>query len=387
MSTITVNRNELGNAVAFAQLGLSKRPALPVMGGMWVTVAGGTLELAAFDYEVTARTEVSGEGSGLGEILICGAMLADAVRSLPKGKNVTAEIAVSATALTIACEGTETVLAGLGSEAEAEYPKLPDMPVLSGYADAEAFTRSVTRVAACAGTDDTLPALQCIRMASDGGELEMAATDRYRLGVDRLHWTGPGDVTATVPAVMLVKFAKAAGKAGKVALHLAEDFAGFSDGTCSLILRTSPSEFPKYQRLMRPDSDQATVVQADAKALHAAVVRAGKLGGRNERTGFDVTAGRITVTATDQGKPIATQHVVATVDGPDAPYGFNAGYLASLLAGFSGTVRVGFKTKTTTRTDYAGKTHTETSQAPVQLTADGDTFTAVIMPIRPAGAS
>ena len=37
VSTITVNRTELGNALTFAQLGLSKRPAVPVLAGMLVT--------------------------------------------------------------------------------------------------------------------------------------------------------------------------------------------------------------------------------------------------------------------------------------------------------------------------------------------------------------
>ena len=89
-STITVNRTELGNALAFAQMGLSKRPALPVLGGMLVTMSCGTLELAAFDYETSARAKVSGEVSGPGSILVNGAELAAAVKSLPKGKRVTA---------------------------------------------------------------------------------------------------------------------------------------------------------------------------------------------------------------------------------------------------------------------------------------------------------
>ena len=110
--------------------------------------------------------------------------------------------------------------------------------------------------------------------------------------------------------------------------------------------------------------------------------RAGAIGDRNTRTGFTVTDAGITVTAEVDGKVAASQVIAATVDGPEFDTGFNAGYLSSVLAGFSGPVKVGLKMNTTTTTDYAGKKHTRTVEAPAVLTADGDTFTAVVMPIR-----
>ena len=153
------------------------------------------------------------------------------------------------------------------------------MPELAGYVDAEMFARSVQRVSACAGRDDTLPVLLCVKVTSDHGSLEFAATDRYRLGVDRLHWTGPDGVNATIPAVTLAKFAAKTDKHGKVALHFAEGFAGFSDETRSLITSTSKGEFPKFKSLI--PSDPGTVATADAAKLEAAVKRAGAIGERN----------------------------------------------------------------------------------------------------------
>jgi len=349
---------------------------------MLVTISCGTLELAAFDCEITARAKVSGQASGPGSILVTGSDLAATVKSLPKGKTVTAELTISDDTLVITCDGTESVVAGMGEEATKEYPQLPAMPSLSGYADAEAFARSVARVARCAGTDGTLPVLMCVKVTSGNGSLEMAATDRYRLGVDRLHWTGPDGIDATIPAVTLAKFAAKADKRGKIALHFAAGHAGFSDGVYSLITSTSKGEFPKFRQHIR--TDHGTVATADAAKLEAAVARAGKIGERNSRTGFTVTNAGITVTAHVDGKVAASQVAPATVDGSEFDTGFNAGYLASVLAGFTGPVRVGLKMNTRTRTDYAGKTRTETVEAPAVLTADGDTFTAVIMPIRKA---
>ena len=282
--------------------------------------------------------------------------------------------------MVITCDGTESVVSGMGEKAASEYPGLPSMPDLSGYLDAETFARSVRRVTACAGTDETLPVLMCVKVTSEHGALEMAATDRYRLGVDSLHWTGPDGIAVTIPAVTLAKFAAKMGKTGKVALHFGETFAGFSDGTYSLTVHTTTGQFPKYRSLI-PDAHD-TAVTVDAAKLAAAVKRAGTIGERNSRTGFDVSEAGITITAEVNGKVAASQVIPATVDGGEFSTGFNAAYLASVLGGFSGDVKVGLKMNSRTRTDYAGKTTTTLVEAPALLTADGDTFTGVIMPVR-----
>jgi DNA polymerase-3 subunit beta len=373
----TITRTDLAAAFTFASLGLSKRPALPVLGGVVVTITAAGVDLAAFDYETTARMSVPCDTAGEARFLADGHELAAAVKSLPKGKNVTAEITAEANRLMVDCEGTQAIVSSLPLE---EYPQLPVLPEVTGLADGAAFTRSALRVAAAAGTDDTLPVLLCVQMASDSGELELAATDRYRLAVDRVHWTGPDGVTALIPAATLAKFAKTADRHGKIALHVGEGFTGFSDGARTLITRTLDREFPRYKSFIRGDHD--TVVTAGAAKLEAAVARAGKIAERNSRTGFAVGDTAVTVTATVNGQAASTQAVPAVIDGPPQDFGFNAGYLASLLAGFSGDVRIGLKVNTRTATDYNGERHTTSSEAPAVLTADGDPFTAVLMPIR-----
>ncbi len=258
-----------------------------------------------------------------------------------------------------------------------------------GYIDGASFARTIGRVAPIAGTDDTLPMLTHVYLTSDRGQLELAATDRYRLAVDRASWTGPDGAEMLLPAAVLARFAKSADKSGKIALHFGIGAAGLSDGVRTVITRTYPLNergrtYVDYRGPMRPADDNDTVALAGAAALLAAVDRAARLTGRNERMGFDVTGGRITVTAVRDGQPVGTQHGAAAVDGPDAPFGFNAGYLASVLAGFDGMVRMGLKTKVTVTTGWDGKRRETVSQQPLQLSADGDTFTALVMPVRRA---
>jgi len=368
MSTITVNRTELGKALEFAALGLSRRPAVPVLAGMLVTVSAAGLELAAFDYETAARVTVAGHGDGPGTVLVCGAELSAAVRSLPKGKNVTAELAVYDDGLIVLCDGVEATLAPLPRD---EYPQLPALPEVSGVADAEAFTRSVQRVAAAASRDDTLPVLTCVKVTGDGGSLELAATDRYRLAVDRVAWTGPDGAAALIDAATLTAFAKRADRSGKVALHFGDGFAGMSDGTHTLITRTNCGEFPKFGRLI-PTADAArTTVLVIAAALESAVTRAGKMLERNEAVRLDVAEDGITVRAVRDGAVASSQLVPAALDGEALTAGFCPAYLASLLSGIGGEALLSF---------------TSAAKPLLVTSADGtDPFTAVCMPIKLQG--
>lgn len=377
----TISRNDLAGALTFASLGLSRRPVLPVLGGMLVTIGAAGLELAAFDYETAARVTVPCDTAGDARILANGGELTAAVKSLPKGKTVRAELTVEGGRLVIDCDGIKASVSSLPLD---EYPQLPALPEVSGVADGAAFNRSVTRVAAAAGTDDTLPVLLCVKMASDGGALELAATDRYRLAVDSLPWTGPDGVSLNVPAVTLVKFAKAADKHGKITMHVGEGHAAFSDGARTLITHTTQGEYPKFKSLIPTTSD--TLVTVDAAALEAAVTRAGKMAERGIPPHFDMTGSGITVTVrSGEGEVTSQQTIPATIDGPAFDARFDAGYLSSLLKGFiPGDVRIGFKVHAYEVKDKDGNVTESgvTTSKPARLTAEDDTLTAVIMPIR-----
>lgn len=300
----TIGRNDLAGALTFASLGLSRRPVLPVLGGIVVTIGAAGLELAAFDYETAARVTVPCDTAGEARILANGGELTAAVKSLPKGKTVRAELTIEAGRLVIDCDGIKASVSSLPIE---EYPQLPELPGVSGVADGAAFAKSVTRVAAAAGTDDTLPSLLCVKFSSEGGALELAATDRYRLAVDSLDWTGPDGMAALIPAVTLVKFAKAADKHGKVTMHVGEEFAAFSDGSRTLITHTTQGDYPKFKRLIPDTSD--TLVTVDAMALAVAAERAGARTDRGMSPDFGFTDAGISVTARANGEVTSSQTI------------------------------------------------------------------------------
>ena len=175
-----LERDVLADSVAWAARTLPSRPSLPVLAGLVITAEGDHLTLSSFDYEVSARVEVDADVQEPGRALVSGRLLADIARSLP-AQPVT--LTSEGTRVVITCGRSSFTLPTLPIE---DYPQLPTMPKASGDIEGALFAAAVGQVAIAAGRDDTLPTLTGIRMEVDGGNIVLAATDRYRLAVREL---------------------------------------------------------------------------------------------------------------------------------------------------------------------------------------------------------
>ena len=370
--TVTVNHADLKSALTFTSLGLSTRPVVPVLSAVRVNAGPAGLQLGAFDYETHATVTVAGDTAyaDTAGTLVYGTELTAAVGSLPTGKG-TDRVTVTVTddGLTLLCDGWAAPVTALPAEASAEYPAYPALPPLTGTIDSAVFTRSATRTAACASADDTLPVLTHVHMTAAGGTLTMAATDRYRLAMDEQPCAVATEGVNLVPAGLLVKFAKACDKAGKVNVHLGGNLSGehvaLSDGTRTLITRAGTGEFIRYRKMLDGNT-YPTSVTADAATLVKVINRAAKVTGKGERMGFDAGESGVTLTAVRGGKVTGTQTVTATVTGPPVETGFNPVYLASVLSGITGDAVIGLQ---------------ENVQKPARVTSD-DGFTAIVVPVR-----
>ena len=174
---LRVERDVLADSVAWAARTLPSRPSMPVLAGLVLTAADGSLTLSSFDYEVSGKVTVAADIAESGTVLVSGRLLADIARSLP-AQPVTIEN--EGTRVLLTCGRSSFTLPTLPVE---DYPQLPAMPDSSGTITGQSFAAAVAQVAIAAGRDDTLPTLTGIRMEFEGANITLAATDRYRLAV------------------------------------------------------------------------------------------------------------------------------------------------------------------------------------------------------------
>ena len=155
---LTTEPAALAAAVKFAARALTARAAYPILGGLKITAADGGMEVAAFDYETSARARIGADVGEPGTVLAPGRLLAAIAAQLPRQP---VELSSDGAALTLTAGRTRYILRLLPAD---DYPALPELAAPAGQADAAELAAAVRQVVVAASRDDTLPALCAIQV-------------------------------------------------------------------------------------------------------------------------------------------------------------------------------------------------------------------------------
>lgn len=320
-----VERDVLAEAVTWTARTLPSRPPAPVLAGVRLEAAAdGTLTLATFDYEVSARSEVAAEVEEPGAVLVSGRLLAEISRALP-GKPV--DVVLEGTRVNVTCGSSRFTLLTMPVE---EYPSLPEMPALVGSVDADVFASAISQVTIAAGRDETLPLLTGVKVEISGEKLTLLATDRYRLAMRELSWRPQSPTierAALVRARTLSDVARSLTSAGSVEISLAEnaDIIGFEAGgrhTTSLLV---DGEYPPVRRLFPEQTSTHTVT--DSAALIEAAKRVALVAERNTPIRLSFTEGQVVLEAGQGDDAQASEVLESVLVGEEITTAFNPQYL------------------------------------------------------------
>jgi DNA polymerase III subunit beta len=332
-----VERDALAEAVTWAARALPVRPVIPVLGGLLLRAGDEGLTLSCFDYEVSARMRVPAEVAEPGAVLVPGRLLVEIIRSLP-GQPV--DFTDDPDGVSMTCGEAAFVLATLPP---AEYPELPELPLLAGTADGAVLAAAISQVTPAASRDDTLPMLTAVSLELSAETMTLAATDRYRLAVRELPWNpapevadtvrADGKVAVMVPARTLADAAKMMSARVPVRIMLREGggadggdaMIGFEAGERRLTTRLLAGEFIRY-RSRFPDEFGCTA-DLPAEAFAEAVRRVSLVAERGTPVQLSFAPGRVTVGAATQGQARARETVPADFTGDEPDIAFSPHYL------------------------------------------------------------
>jgi DNA polymerase III subunit beta len=337
----TVERDALTEAVTWAARALPSRPVIPVLGGLLLHASDGELTLSCFDYEVSARMRVPAEVSEPGAALVPGRLFAEITRSLP---GLPVDVADDPDGLSVTCGEAAFTVTTLPS---AEYPELPDLPLLAGIADGGALAAAIGQVAPAASRDDTLPMLTAVSLEFTAGTMTLAATDRYRLAVRELDWNSApaigeqagagGAITVLAPARTLAEAARIMTPGVPVRVFLRDPdsdpdsnpggdaMIGFEAGERRLTTRLLAGEFVRYRS--RFPAEFGCTADLPAEAFAEAVRRVSLVAERGTPVQLSFAPGRVTIGAATQGQARARETVPADFAGDEPDIAFSPHYL------------------------------------------------------------
>jgi len=330
-----VDRDVLAEAVTWTARSLPTRPPVPVLAGVRLEAdSSGVVQLSSFDYEVSARSEITADVSDPGTVLVSGRLLAEIARALP-AKPV--DLVLEGNKVIVTCGASRFTLLTMPVE---DYPALPAMPAQVGTVRGEDLTEAVAQVTVAASRDDTLPLLTGVRMEIEGETITLLATDRYRLALRTLTWTpaSPGlSAVALVRARTLSDAAKSLGSTDQVTVALSTgagvDLIGFEAGgrhTTSLLV---DGDYPAVRRLF-PDETPIHAVVATS-ALTEAARRVALVAERNTPIRLAFSEGQVVLDAGQGDDAQASEALEASLTGEDITVAFNPQYLLDGLGALS----------------------------------------------------
>jgi DNA polymerase III subunit beta len=363
---IVCRQDELAQKLGVVSRAVSTRATVQILSGVLLRAEGGRLHLAATDMELSLRSSLEAQVEGEGAVVVPGRLLVDLVRLLPSD-DVTFEHRAEEGVVHVTCGPTS---ASLHTYAAEDFPRLPDLDAVGRFTvDREALLQTVSRVARSSSRDESRPVLTGILVRFEQGKLVMAATDSYRLSVKETPLEGDApELEAIIPARALAELGRIAQAGETIELGVHENQVVFAAEDVWLTTRRIDGQFPNYKQLL-PESFEHDVTVPRAELLDV-VRRVAVMAQRNSPLRLRFAEGELTVSAQTQDVGEARESLPVQFSGEPLEIGFNAEFL-----------REGIESVT----EDEIQVRLISPLRPGLITAEGDDFWYLIMPIRLAG--
>ena len=308
-----------------------KRPTLPCLAGVHMSVSNGFLTLAVTDLETWVSRKVGAkvEDDAFAFVAPYQAML-QIVSDLPDER---LDMYVDGNNLVIAYPGGHVTLEPVASP--EDYPPTPLIgDFVSVQLSAETLKALVRQVIPCCAIDSSRPALQCVCLDGREGGLNAFGTDGFRLAVLSLgEWQGEPLHALTNPRLwsLALKYANKSTEA--LTVQVGGLVSRVDVGYTTIITSNTQGTYRNYHQLIPTAFTSTAVVDRlgflGAVKMAAAVAR--EASGIVRITG-DGTS--LTVAAHAEGRGDVSRKVSAAMLGKPLQIAFSAGYLLALLGGF-----------------------------------------------------
>ncbi len=363
---IVCSREELAHKLGVVGRGVSTRTAVQILGGILLRGAGGRLELASTDMELSIRTALDAQVEGDGAVVVPGRLLVDLSRLLPASE-VTIEHREDENILHVRCGSAEYRLNTFGAE---DFPRLPDVDTPSLHTlDADTLLETMASVSRAVSRDEARPVLTGILVRFGEGKLVMAATDSYRLSYKETPVQGSSpELEAIVPARALEELRRLVTAGGTIELGVQENQVVFGvDGTW-LTTRRIEGQFPKFDELKPKEFTHEVALPREE--LLEVVRRTSVMAHRNSPLRLRFVEGEVTVWTQTVDVGEARETLPVQFHGDPLEIGFNADFLRD---GIESTVGDELRLRLID------------PLRPGLIQGAGDDFWYLIMPIRLAG--
>lgn len=365
---LKIQKNVLAKALSTVGHSVSNRATLPALSGVMIEVDEHGLTMSGSNLETAIRVNVpmgqletsllenaggkvtAAEAIEEGVFLTPARLFSDFIGSLPD-RVVTIETANNV--MTVSCGKIKSTFAGLVVD---EYPELGFEGHVTPYTlPGGVLAQAIEHVGLAASTDDARAILTGLHVHVENGMFELAATDGFRLALEKVQVEQGEPFTVVIPARVMVELARLIRehseqkiqnskpnnideiKCGRTAEGTQMLFV--LPGGVQVITRLLEGTFPPYQKII--PKNYATAVLFDVEQLSAEIKRAALFGVggsnmlrleiRNQQAEIQNKNGIVIFSSGGSQVGEYSGEVEVEMEGSENKIAFNAKYLLDFL--------------------------------------------------------
>lgn len=320
----TVSQSSLMKALTVVAKGMGANSTLPILSGIYVRAAEGTLEFQTNNLTISIRHLIPANVEEPGEAVVSGKVLTNIVKNLSDAAVI---FEGSGRTLTISCEKSTFRLNTLNPADWAGFPEVEADRTIELPSDL--LSRMVDKVYRVTSKETSRPILQGILLTVEDNTIRLVATDSFRLAVcDSSVEAAAGEAfRAIVPGTVFHDVLTMPSMTDVVSIGTAENQIVFSFGNTTFVSRRIEGNFPDYKQLLPPSC--ATAVELDVAAFSSALKRVSVIALQNASVRFDIDAdgGLMSLSARSPEQGESSETISCGVEGQSLAIALNYHYV------------------------------------------------------------
>lgn len=322
---------------------VEKRQTLPILSTVLFEQENGLLRLTGTDLEIELNSRVGIEQLDEDRFTVPGRKLMDICRSLPEQALI--ELSHDSQKIVVKSGNSSFKLQGLPAE---DYPAIEDeVAILECTLSGAVLSYLIQHSHYAMAQQDVRYYLNGMMWEFSGKQLTTVAIDGHRMSYAQ-HVVTQSELPLTkaiIPRKGIAELSRLLGDIDdELNLKITKNHIQVSSEELSFTSKLIDGNYPDYRLVIPKNADKALII--NKKTFQQALVRASILSNEKFKgISFELTAGQLTLIASNTEHEQATETLVVDYDGDAYAIGFNVSYLLEALNAIDGdTIKFCFST-------------------------------------------
>lgn len=335
---VIVKREDLAQGLRTAARAISSRTTLPVLSNVLIATDESRLRISATDLELAITVWIDAKVQDEGATTVPARLFSDFVGTL-RESDVLLSYDEAQHSLSVSSGSSKANIRCIEAD---EFPPLPEPEMAEGVRlPANEIRRMVQQVVFAASADDARPVLTGVFIKVEGNEMTAAASDGYRLSVQKMAVENPAGASfeLIVPARAWSEVGRAIHDDSQSVVMVAppgrKQVVFRVGGNVEVVSQLIEGDYPPYEQIIPRNYHTRTVVSTPlllgACKQAEIFAREGTQSVRLEIVPGDGAPGEILVSGSSQETGASENHVPAVVEGEPLIIAFNVRYLREAL--------------------------------------------------------